>query len=80
MQPWGAEKLVSLPLLVLLLSEIGLFLTGSIWLPVVRRDKDETVWAGVDPIGQDGSYWTSEQLKTRVTVMAAQSREGSKMH
>lgn len=24
--------------------------------PVVHCDKDGTVWAGVDPMGQDGSY------------------------
>lgn len=80
MQPWMAEKLVSLHLLVLLLSQIGLLLMVSRWLPVVHSDKDEIIWAGVDPTRPDRSYWTSEPLTTRVTVMSAQSRIGSKMH
>lgn len=80
MQPWMAEKLVSLHLLFSLQSQVGLFFMVSSWPPVVHSHKDETVWAGVDPMGQDGSHWTSEPLTTRVTVMSAQSREGSKMH
>lgn len=76
--PTMSEKLVSLYLLISLQSQIGPLLMALRQLPIASSDKDGSVWAGVEPIGHDRSYWTSGALKTRVTVMSTHSGEVTK--